>query len=105
MKFTAKESLEQLPLAPTAKWKNGIWAAGAFRNARSSLILFAPKGTDFQTYHNSDEYYFVVQGRGEIVIGDEHFSFVPGDAFFVAANVVHRFEKFSEDFATWAVFL
>jgi len=30
--------------------------------------------------------------------------FGPGDVIFVEANVVHRFEDFSDDFAAWAVF-
>jgi len=105
MKFTVEESLEQLPFPPTEKWKNGVWDAEAQRNAKSTLILFAPKGTDYQTFHNADEYYFIVRGTGELLIGDERFTFEPGDAFFVPAKVIHRFENFSEDFATWAVFV
>ena len=32
------------------------------------------------------------------------FEAAAGDAFFVAAGVVHQFENFSEDFVTWVVF-
>jgi mannose-6-phosphate isomerase-like protein (cupin superfamily) len=105
MKFTVKEFLEQLPLPPTAKWTDGVWDTEVLRNAKSSLILFAPKAQDFQTFHNADEYYFIVRGTGELLIGDERFTFESGDAFFVPAKVIHRFENFSEDFATWAVFV
>ena len=40
----------------------------------------------------------------EIVIEDERFPCEDGDAFFVPAKTEHRFENFTKDFATWAVF-
>jgi len=68
------------------------------------MIFFAPRKIDHQTSHDEDEYYFIVKGKGELVIDDERFSFATGDAFFVPANVPHRFENFSDEFACWAVF-
>ena len=44
-------------------------------------------------------------GSGELVIGEERFSAAPGDVFFVEAGINHRFEIFTDDFATWAIFL
>jgi RimJ/RimL family protein N-acetyltransferase len=69
-----------------------------------TLKLYAPRGTDPQTPHTRDEIYIVEQGSGEFVRGDERVSFTKGDVLFVAANVPHRFENFSEDFAAWVVF-
>jgi uncharacterized protein YjlB len=37
-------------------------------------------------------------------VGGQRVPFGPGDALFVAATVEHRFEDFSDDFATWVVF-
>lgn len=68
------------------------------------LGLYTPSGIDPQTPHEQDEVYIVVSGRGEFVQEGERISFGPGDAIFVAAGEQHRFENFSEDFATWVVF-
>jgi quercetin dioxygenase-like cupin family protein len=38
------------------------------------------------------------------VQGDTRHRFQAGDAFFVPAGQVHRFEHFSDDFVTWVVF-
>ncbi len=38
------------------------------------------------------------------VAGEDRVIFGPGDALFVPAGAVHRFEEFSEDFAAWVVF-
>lgn len=104
MKFTVKEMLELLPLPANDKWINGVWDVEPFRKAGVKLVFFAPDVTDHQTYHDEDELYFIVRGSGEIVISGERTVFNVGDVFFVAANVEHRFENFSNDFATWAVF-
>ncbi|MGB7200631.1 MAG: cupin domain-containing protein [Pyrinomonadaceae bacterium] len=104
MKFTVDEMLARLPLAATEKWKQGVWDIEPFEKAGVKLVFFAPRGIDYQTFHDEDEFYFIVRGSGEIVIGDERFDFEAGDAFFVAAQVEHRFENFTDDFATWAIF-
>jgi mannose-6-phosphate isomerase-like protein (cupin superfamily) len=48
--------------------------------------------------------YFIHSGTGQIDINGQKFDAAAGDAFFVAAGVEHRFENFSDDFATWVVF-
>ena len=83
------------------------------------LRWFAPKEHDPQTPHDRDELYIVVSGTGVFmraveslpfddtslpIQGEERVRFGPGDALFVAAGTVHRFEEFSEDFASWIVF-
>lgn len=83
------------------------------------LRWFAPKAHDPQTPHDRDELYIVVSGTGVFmraiesspfddqalpVQGEDRVSFGPGDALFVPAGTVHRFEEFSADFATWVVF-
>jgi mannose-6-phosphate isomerase-like protein (cupin superfamily) len=37
-------------------------------------------------------------------VNEQRFSFEPGDALFVPAGAVHRFEDFSDDLAVWVVF-
>lgn len=104
MKFAINELLAKLPLPATEKWKDGIWDVEPFERNGVKLVFFAPKDTDYQTFHQEDEFYFIARGSGKLLIGDERFDCTAGDAFFVAAKLPHRFEEFSEDFATWAVF-
>jgi mannose-6-phosphate isomerase-like protein (cupin superfamily) len=104
MKFTAEEFLARLPLPADEKWKNGVPFITAFKRGNVSLEFFAPRGTDFQTFHEEDEFYFIVKGSGELVIEEKRFACKTGEAFFVPANVPHHFENFTDDFATWVVF-
>jgi mannose-6-phosphate isomerase-like protein (cupin superfamily) len=104
MKFTINEFLTRLPLPANEKWKDGVWDVEPFEKNGVKLVFFAPRGIDYQTAHAEDEFYFIAQGSGDIVIGDGVVNFSAGDVFFVPAGVEHRFENFSDDFATWAVF-
>lgn len=96
--------LAKLPLPANEKWKNGVWDIEPFEKNKVKIIFFAPKETDFQTFHEEDEFYFIARGSGELIIDGEKFECETGDAFFVAAKVEHHFENFSKDFATWAIF-
>jgi len=62
-------------------------------------------GADPQQPHTRDECYFVISGSGWFVLAGERRRFAAGEVLFVAAGVPHRFEEFSDDFATWAVFV
>ncbi len=104
MKFTVEEFLSKLPLPANKKWKEGVRDVETFRKGSVYKILFAPRGTDYQTFHDEDEFYFIVRGKGELIIDNERFTCETGDSFFVPAKVPHHFENFTEDFATWAVF-
>ena len=68
------------------------------------LGFYKPKGTDDQSPHTQDEIYIVQSGSGWFVCGDDRYPFETGQALFVPAGVVHRFEEFSDDFAAWVVF-
>ena len=81
--------------------------------SRSSVLMehgsmqlrhYAPRGPDLQTPHDRDELYVVASGRGTFFVGGQRVPFGPGDVLFVAASVEHRFEDFSDDFATWVMF-
>ncbi len=104
MKFTVDEFLEKLPLPANEKWKDGVFDVEPFEKENVTLVFFAPRGTDYQTSHDEDEFYFIARGTGELIIENEKFKCATGDAFFVAAGKEHHFENFTEDFATWAIF-
>jgi mannose-6-phosphate isomerase-like protein (cupin superfamily) len=75
-----------------------------FRFGTIQIELFAPQGVDTQRPHEQDEIYVVASGSGEFVNGPVRHRCSTGDAMFVPAGVVHRFENFSHDFTTWVVF-
>ena len=78
--------------------------AEPFTYSTMRLGLYAPRKFDPQGPHDQDELYFVLEGSGTFVHNGKRTTFEPGDAMFVAAGVEHRFEDFSDDFATWVVF-
>ena len=104
MKVSLKTALARLPGTPSARYSEGLPFATVMAGGTMSVEVFAPQGVDRQTPHDQDELYFVQAGTGEIVINGQRFEAAAGDAFFVAAQVEHRFENFSENFVTWVVF-
>src|SRR5262249_50889989 len=64
----------------------------------------APRGGDPQTPHDRDELYMVASGSGRFRVGDRAEPFAPGALLYVGAHETHRFEDFTDDFATWVVF-
>lgn len=104
MKYTIEQFLSTLPLPANEKWKDGVWDVEPFEKNGVKLVFFAPRGTDYQTFHDEDEFYFIARGSATLVIDDDRHSCSAGDVFFVEAKVLHRFEDISDDFATWAIF-
>ncbi|MFC1689680.1 cupin domain-containing protein [Pseudomonadota bacterium] len=75
-----------------------------FKQNGVEIEIYQPVGHDPQQPHWCDEVYVVISGTGQFRNGDERNPFKPGDLMFVPAGVEHRFEDFSDDFATWVVF-
>jgi mannose-6-phosphate isomerase-like protein (cupin superfamily) len=82
----------------------GRRSSEVFVDGDIEIRLYAPKGHDPQTPHDRDELYIVASGQGKFLAGDQIYTFTPGALLYVAAHEVHRFEDFSDDFATWVVF-
>jgi len=104
MKLSLAEQLKRLPGPVTEKWPMGERFVVGLTHGTMSVEVCAPTGYDPQTPHAQDELYFVQQGHADLLIANERFRATPGDVFFVAAGVEHRFENISEGFATWVVF-
>lgn len=68
------------------------------------LGYYKPDRVDHQDPHDRDEVYIVRSGSGTFVVEDNRQPFSAGDALFVPAFVVHRFEDFSDDFEAWVMF-
>lgn len=108
-RWSLADTQAQLPLPATAKWPLGVFDVETFARGGVSLLLFAPRGGDFQTAHDRDEFYIVVSGHAQLhvydpVAGETAFPARSGDVLFVAAGCEHRFHDISEDFAAWVVF-
>jgi mannose-6-phosphate isomerase-like protein (cupin superfamily) len=104
VKFTIDDFLSRLPLPANDRWSDGVWDSEPFKKGKVTLVFFAPRVKDHQSFHEEDEFYFIVRGSGEIVIEDVRSQVTSGDAIFVEARKPHRFENFTDDFATWAIF-
>lgn len=97
-RITAEAAREQLPTPEGQQWITML------HRGELEVELYAPSGTDLQTPHTRDELYFILRGTGDFALSGRRHPFAPGEAYFVAAGVDHRFENFSDDFLTWVVF-
>lgn len=75
-----------------------------FKHGSLVVEMYQPDKVDLQTPHTRDELYVIVAGTGWFVNGDTRERFESGEVLFVPAGVEHRFEEFTEDFATWVIF-
>jgi len=82
----------------------GRTSALLLQHGSATVRWYAPVGSDPQQPHDQDEVYIVHSGHGTFLNGAIRQPFGPGDMLFVPAGRVHRFEDFSDDFATWVLF-
>lgn len=75
-----------------------------FRHGSLHVEIYKPDKEDPQTKHSLDEIYVVISGTGFFVNGEARQAFEPGEVLFVPAGTIHRFEDFSDGFATWVFF-
>jgi len=69
-----------------------------------TMEYYAPKYIDQQNSHSQDEIYVIATGNATFFRNGERVQCKTGDVLFVPAQMEHRFEKFSDDFATWVIF-
>lgn len=75
------------------------------RRGTVSVEFYKPDKVDSQKPHDRDEVYVIVSGTGTFINGERKWNFRPGDLLFVPAHAEHRFVDFTDDFATWVVFV
>jgi mannose-6-phosphate isomerase-like protein (cupin superfamily) len=95
--FQVDESLSALT-------KSGNLFSELFNDNSITIEIYKPEKEDLQAPHNRDELYMVISGSGVFRMKDETLQFKAGDLFVVPQGEIHRFENFSEDFATWVIF-
>lgn len=91
----ARKQLEQQSLKPYTT---------LLRHGTMSVEYFAPKNADTQTPHAQDELYIIASGHSQFYRDGEIIECKTGEVLFVPAGMEHRFENFSNDFATWVIF-
>lgn len=74
------------------------------KHGSMSIEYFSPQRIDTQTPHKQDEIYVIAKGSGTFYGNGERVQFNIGDVLFVPAGMEHRFEDFTDDFATWVIF-
>ncbi len=97
-RITPEFALRLLEQAPDQRYVT------LFKHGQLELEYYKPVGQDPQKPHTRDEVYFVISGTGWFVQGSDRQRFGPGEVIYAPAGTAHRFEDFSEDFATWAIF-
>lgn len=97
-KVTLLEAIEQLK----AESENPF--AVVMNHGSMSVEYFAPVKIDTQTSHQQDELYVIARGHGHLQRDGELLECKAGDVLFVPAGMEHRFERFTDDFATWVIF-
>ena len=75
-----------------------------FRHGSLVVEIYQPRQVDRQQPHTRDEIYVITSGAGWFVKAGGRHPFVPGEVLFAPAGVEHRFEDFTDDFATWVFF-
>ncbi len=89
--------MERLATAPTP-------FSQLFAHGSMEVEIYAPQKIDRQTPHTRDELYIIASGSGFFVHENDRHPIETGEVLFVPAGDTHRFEDFSDDFATWVVF-
>lgn len=97
-RITLEQALGLLPGAAGERFVK------VFEHGSLEVEIYAPRGKDAQTPHDRDEIYVVARGDGTYVNGEARTPCEVGDVLFAAAGEEHRFEDFSDDFATWVFF-
>lgn len=74
------------------------------KHGSMSIEYYAPKTIDPQTPHKQDEIYVIASGKATFYRDGERVNCGANDILFVPAQMEHRFETFSDDFAAWVIF-
>ncbi len=82
----------------------GQESVSLFRHGTLEMKYYKPDTIDRQQPHTRDELYVVVSGTGWFVREKERHPVQTGEVLFAAAGIPHRFENFTDDFATWVFF-
>jgi len=70
----------------------------------AGLYVLSAGSVDGQQPHSEDEVYYVVSGRGQIIVAGESRPVGPGSVVYVKAHDEHRFHDIAEELAILVFF-
>lgn len=96
-----KVSLEQafIKLRNTETPFEQVMANGTMR-----VEIYKATKIDLQEPHTQDELYIIISGKSNFYNDGDTTNFKALDALFKPASKEHRFQNFTDDFATWIIF-
>lgn len=97
-KVSIEDAISQLSKEETNRFTT------VMQRGSMSVEYYAPQKKDLQKPHKQDELYIIASGTGTFTRDNEKVDCKTGDVLFVPAGIEHRFENFTEDFATWVIF-
>jgi mannose-6-phosphate isomerase-like protein (cupin superfamily) len=68
------------------------------------IYRLVSNGSDNQNAHDEDEVYFVLKGRGRIVVDGTSTAIQPGSILYVPADTAHEFVDIEEDLSLLVFF-
>jgi mannose-6-phosphate isomerase-like protein (cupin superfamily) len=98
IKVSLADAAEQLGKEPLQQFTTVL------QHGTMKVEYYKPEKFDLQKPHSQDELYIVASGSGTFIIKDEKVTFQVNDVLFVPAGIEHRFDNYTEDFATWVIF-
>jgi mannose-6-phosphate isomerase-like protein (cupin superfamily) len=98
--------IHELPAVAAARARNGEPWLEFIRHPALSVGLYVlePGEPDRQSPHTEDEIYHVVEGRGQITVGDDVQAVRRGSVVYVATAVPHHFHDITERLTLLVVF-
>jgi quercetin dioxygenase-like cupin family protein len=86
----ALDSVDPIEL-PNGSWSRMLVTADRVGDNRGSLgySVFTPGTTLAPVRHETEEFAYVVSGRGELLLDDRTLAFAPGDALYIPSGVWH----------------
>lgn len=99
----SKEELSIVDAAQLLRKQGGLFTE-VFKHGSLVVEFYKPDKIDHQQPHDRDEIYVIASGSGTFYKEGNFHEFKSGDFIFVAAGAEHRFENFTDDFATWVFF-
>ncbi|HET9906255.1 MAG TPA: cupin domain-containing protein [Anaerolineales bacterium] len=92
------QSFELAPLLSQRESSNKLYLEFLKVPDLSMGIYVLPAGgTDPQSPHTEDEVYYVVSGKGKVLVADETRDVQAGSIVYVAKNIAHRFHSIEEE--------
>lgn len=81
-------------------WQEFMRSADLF----AGLYEIPAGGSDEQRPHDADEVYYVLEGRGTLLVDGDRYEAGPGSVIFVAKEKDHRFVDITEDLSVLVFF-